>query len=360
MDIYHLGRLCLLVTALLSIDPYTKFSLISLTFSAAKSCSYLFKLLSKRPEVGSSHFSQFVTGIALFFAFLVWLKAMYFSLRPSSHLRHGDCLNSKICDLLEPLERPNSEFEDGNAILNGDSRSFEGPSYSDSEGSLHEDQVLNEMCLRECSLGSDVHDSKELFGRPSWLIENGHSVSNGNPHSDAGSENSKTEAKLFPEDQTSDEILLRDLVKFERQRAEAALSELEKERLAATTAAEEAMSMIMRLQREKSSIEIEAKQYRRLAEGKQVHDQEVIGFLRSVIGELERDLNALAEELFLCSRRLSSRDRCNCTDGADGFEDGAEEYDLSNDNGDSAMGVSFDEELENDSISYPVFDVLAL
>ncbi|KAG6387252.1 hypothetical protein SASPL_152439 [Salvia splendens] len=50
------------------------------------------------------------------------------------------------------------------------------------------------------------------------------------------------------------------LVKMERRRADAALAEVERERSASATTAEEAMAMIQRLQREKNSIEIATNQ----------------------------------------------------------------------------------------------------
>ncbi|KAG6397615.1 hypothetical protein SASPL_143785 [Salvia splendens] len=46
----------------------------------------------------------------------------------------------------------------------------------------------------------------------------------------------------------------------ERRRADAALAEVEREKAASAMAAEEAMAMIQRLQREKNSIEIAANQ----------------------------------------------------------------------------------------------------
>ncbi|KAK3124496.1 hypothetical protein QOZ80_7BG0587420 [Eleusine coracana subsp. coracana] len=60
------------------------------------------------------------------------------------------------------------------------------------------------------------------------------------------------------------------------ERAAAALrAELESERAAAETAASEAMAMIARLQREKSAAMIEAREFRRIAEGRAGHDREV-------------------------------------------------------------------------------------
>ncbi|GJN10210.1 hypothetical protein PR202_ga28287 [Eleusine coracana subsp. coracana] len=60
------------------------------------------------------------------------------------------------------------------------------------------------------------------------------------------------------------------------ERAAAALrAELESERAAAETAASEAMAMIARLQREKSAAMIEAREFRRIVEGRDGHDREV-------------------------------------------------------------------------------------
>ncbi|VFQ78244.1 unnamed protein product [Cuscuta campestris] len=75
-------------------------------------------------------------------------------------------------------------------------------------------------------------------------------------------------------------LTLRKMVKIERRKAKRAQLELEKERQAASGAAEEAMGMILRLQKEKSRIEMEAKQYKRMAQEKQRHDQEVIRSLQ--------------------------------------------------------------------------------
>ncbi|KAK4757551.1 hypothetical protein SAY87_018852 [Trapa incisa] len=361
MEIHHLGRLCLLVTALLSLDLlsldlYTKFSQISLTFNVSKSCSYSSKLLHKRLEVGSTFFIQFITGIVLFFVLSIGLKVLNFSFRPrSSHLRNGDSLKPESCDLMGPLERARSEFDDASAIVNGGSRFLDGSEYSKSEESVHEDQVFDEISLRGFSLGTDNFNQMERFRRPDSLMENGHLVLVNNLQSSAVSEDSET-GELFPEDRTTNQMLLRELVKSERQRAEAALAELEKERSATSTAAEEAMLMILRLQAEKSSIEIEAKQYRRLAEEKQMHDQEVIRFLRSVITEQKRDLNALDDELKFCRRRLGSHGHCSCSDQTDGFEEEAENNDTSRYDGHCTIGEFFDDGLEDELISSLEFD----
>lgn len=107
----------------------------------------------------------------------------------------------------------------------------------------------------------------------------------------------------------SDVTKLRKLIKIERQRANAALGELAKERASSATAAEEAMAMILRLQNEKSQIELEAIRYRRLAEEKQIHDQQVINSLQWLVWRHESERSLLADQLNLCTQKLYTNKR---------------------------------------------------
>ncbi|XP_052204126.1 uncharacterized protein LOC127809405 [Diospyros lotus] len=106
------------------------------------------------------------------------------------------------------------------------------------------------------------------------------------------------------EEEEVDVLALRKLVKIEKERANTANLELEKERMAATTAAHEAMAMILCLQNEKSLIEMKANQYRRLAEEKQLHDQEVIQSLRWIVMKHESERSLLEHQLSSYRRRL--------------------------------------------------------
>ncbi|CAI0473572.1 unnamed protein product [Linum tenue] len=106
------------------------------------------------------------------------------------------------------------------------------------------------------------------------------------------------------EDDEFDVLALRRLVRNERRRAVGAQLELEKERMAAASAADEAMSMILRLQNEKSSSEMDAKQYRRVAEQKQEYDREVIQSLQWIIMKHEYERSLLEEKLELCRQQL--------------------------------------------------------
>ncbi|XP_076913184.1 uncharacterized protein LOC143571718 [Bidens hawaiensis] len=84
----------------------------------------------------------------------------------------------------------------------------------------------------------------------------------------------------------------------ESQTARAALYiELEKEQNAAATAADEAMSMILRLQEEKASIEMEAHQFQRMIEEKSAYDEEEINILKEIVLRREREKHFLEKEV---------------------------------------------------------------
>ncbi|XP_004485619.1 uncharacterized protein [Cicer arietinum] len=122
------------------------------------------------------------------------------------------------------------------------------------------------------------------------------------------------------EDEVFDVMSLRNLVKMERQRYHAACAEIEKERLAASTAAEEAMAMILRLQNEKSSVEIQANQFRRMVEERQEYDQEVIESLRWNVVQHESQKSFLEEQLGIYKEKLRefmNDDEIELLEGAD-------------------------------------------
>ncbi|GFY82850.1 zein-binding protein [Actinidia rufa] len=84
----------------------------------------------------------------------------------------------------------------------------------------------------------------------------------------------------------------------EERAARAALYlELEKERSAAASAADEAMAMILRLQEEKASIEMEARQYQRIIEEKSAYDAEEMNILEEILLMREREKHCLEKEV---------------------------------------------------------------
>ncbi|MCD7457454.1 hypothetical protein HAX54_035102 [Datura stramonium] len=123
-------------------------------------------------------------------------------------------------------------------------------------------------------------------------------------HEDLDDEKEEHEKECYDEDKVFDVLSLRKIVKIQRRRENAARLELEKERMAAATAAEETMAMILRLQNEKSLVEMEANQYKRLAEEKQLHDQEVIQSLQWLVLQHESERSILEDQLKSCREKL--------------------------------------------------------
>ncbi|GMQ01452.1 hypothetical protein CsSME_00048098 [Camellia sinensis var. sinensis] len=62
--------------------------------------------------------------------------------------------------------------------------------------------------------------------------------------------------------------------------------------------------MILKLQNDKSLIEMEANQYRRLTEEKQLHDQEVIHSLRWIVMKHESERGLLEDQLRFFRQKL--------------------------------------------------------
>lgn len=158
--------------------------------------------------------------------------------------------------------------------------------------------LRNRVCLKNGECGS-----------LSFLVSSNSSTkeianSNGDVKAKEVLEEDNEEEECYDEDEEFDVMTLRKLVKTERQRANAANAELEKERMAAASAAEETMAMILRLQSEKSSIEMQANQYRRLAEQKQQYDQHVIRSLQWIVMKHESNRSLLEDQLRLCGQKL--------------------------------------------------------
>ncbi|KAG5024740.1 hypothetical protein AAZX31_08G064500 [Glycine max] len=127
----------------------------------------------------------------------------------------------------------------------------------------------------------------------------------GNAVSDDGSEGKvENEREGCNEDEVFDVMTLRRIVRMERQKANAACADLEKERTAASSSAEEAMAMILRLQSEKSAAEIQATQFRRMAEQKLDYDQEVIESLQWTITQHEFQKCEVEDRIGMCKEEL--------------------------------------------------------
>lgn len=128
-------------------------------------------------------------------------------------------------------------------------------------------------------------------------------------------------SNCFDDNEELNVVKLRNLVKIEKDRADLACLELEKERMAAASAAEETMAMILRIQNEKSLVEMEAKQYRRLAEEKQLHDKDVIQSLRWIVIKYKTETNRLEDQLMLMKQKLKADSEDEEEDQLEGIDE---------------------------------------
>ncbi|XP_073151971.1 uncharacterized protein [Henckelia pumila] len=91
--------------------------------------------------------------------------------------------------------------------------------------------------------------------------------------------------------------LLEQALEEERAARDALYIELEKERNAAASAAEEAMAMILRLQEEKAVTEMEARQHQRIFEEKSAYDAEEMEILKEILVRREMEKHLLEKEV---------------------------------------------------------------
>ncbi|KAG8648780.1 myosin-binding protein 7 [Manihot esculenta] len=99
---------------------------------------------------------------------------------------------------------------------------------------------------------------------------------------------------------------LRETVSSQQQAIQDLQAELEEERNASSTAANEAMSMILRLQREKAEIQMEARQFKRFAEEKMAHDQQEFLALEDLLYKREQAIQSLTCEVQAYKHRMLS------------------------------------------------------
>lgn len=90
--------------------------------------------------------------------------------------------------------------------------------------------------------------------------------------------------------------LLRETVAAQQDSIQDLYAELDEERNAASTAANEAMSMILRLQREKAEVEMELRQFKRFSEERMEHDRQELLALEDLVYRREQTIQALSFE----------------------------------------------------------------
>lgn len=99
---------------------------------------------------------------------------------------------------------------------------------------------------------------------------------------------------------------LREALTSQQQTLQQLYTELEEERNAAASAANETMSMILRLQREKAEVQMEARQFKRFADEKIAHDQEELLALEDLLYKREQIIQSLTCEIQAYKHRLMS------------------------------------------------------
>ncbi|KAF7804197.1 myosin-binding protein 7-like [Senna tora] len=99
---------------------------------------------------------------------------------------------------------------------------------------------------------------------------------------------------------------LRETVSSQQKTIQDLYAELEEERNASSTAANEAMSMILRLQREKAEIQMEARQFKTFAEEKMSHDQEEVLVFEDLLYKKDQTIESLTCEVQAYKHRMMS------------------------------------------------------
>jgi hypothetical protein len=105
------------------------------------------------------------------------------------------------------------------------------------------------------------------------------------------------EQELVDAEEEEDRDLNRPSEEERRDVRSALQQELDKERSAAASAAEEAMAMILRLQKEKSSLEIELRQQRRTSDERCAFYEDEVEELRDILLMREREARSLQKEV---------------------------------------------------------------
>ncbi|XP_047977481.1 myosin-binding protein 7-like [Salvia hispanica] len=99
---------------------------------------------------------------------------------------------------------------------------------------------------------------------------------------------------------------LREMVISQQQTIDDLISELEEERNAASTAANEALSMILKLQKDKAEFQMELRQFKRFAEERMAHDQQETLGLEDMLYKREEAIQSLAYEIEAYRQKMLS------------------------------------------------------
>lgn len=99
---------------------------------------------------------------------------------------------------------------------------------------------------------------------------------------------------------------LKEALRAQQQLLQKLYSELDEEREASSTAASEALSMILRLQGEKAAVKMEASQYKRMAEERMRHAEKSLSLFEELIYQKEMEIGSLEFQVQAYRYRLLS------------------------------------------------------
>lgn len=185
------------------------------------------------------------------------------------------------------------------------------PRYSSSI-KKEKNEVLGEMSVSDEAETNYLSDDRKApsVGSGSTDVDSKRSMSEMNFKEKYGSsiEDLKSDARgaLSLGDEINTIGVLEQALKEEHAARVALYIELDKERNAAASAADEAMAMILRLQEEKASIEMQARHNQSVIEEKSAYDTEEMNILKEIVLRREREKHFLEKEVeayrqILCS-----------------------------------------------------------
>ena len=96
-------------------------------------------------------------------------------------------------------------------------------------------------------------------------------------------------------------LALKEAIHAEKKTLQNLQRDLEEERNASSSAAKEAMAMIARLQEEKAAVLMEARQFKRMAEERELHNHEALSVLKEMFQKKEEEAVVLENEYFIAS-----------------------------------------------------------
>lgn len=142
-----------------------------------------------------------------------------------------------------------------------------------------------------------------LFSESSYCMDEAEECNNANGMSESSqvlTEDAAPKASIIgttTENCSGEDAILglKELLQKEWKMRHALCAELEEERNAAEIAANEAMSMISRLQKEKALLQMESAHYQRIAEEKAIYDNQALQLLKEILYKKERE-NFLLEK----------------------------------------------------------------